>query len=423
MTREVLERAIGVILTAVDPARVVAGPAERLLADAARIVVLGFGKASARMCAGVASDPRVVRGVVLATPEEADRVGGAIGPVEVLASDHPRPTARNEAGARRLADAAGGVGAGAWALVLISGGGSAHLALPRDGLRGVELSELTDGLLRSGASIEEINCVRRHCEQLKGGGLARRLLGADGVAAIAISDVPGDDPAVIASGPVSGDTTTFADALGVLRRHALLGACPTVTAHLERGARGAEPETARPGDAAVARVAYAIAASGSTAADAAARMLRAEGMDRVEVATGVHGPARDVGRELGRRVTRMRRGAAIVWAGETTVRLNGHAGCGGRNQEVALAAALELDGARGAGVLALATDGVDGPTEAGGAIVDGGTVARIRARGRDAAADLLAHQSGRSLAASGDRVVIGPTGTNVSDVLIGVRPG
>jgi hydroxypyruvate reductase len=293
------------------------------------------------------------------------------------------------------------------------------LGWPRAGLGLGDLAALTDGLLRSGASIEEINCVRKHCEGVKGGQLAR-LAGAARVEVFVLSDVLGDRLDVISSGPMAADPTTFGDAVAVMERRGLAGGHRAVMELLARGVAGELEETPKPGDAVFDRVRHRVIANNGAAVGAAAESLGGAGRAVVEVRTLVEGEAADRGRELGRRVLGLWPGDAVVWGGETTVTVGDAGGRGGRNQELALAAALEIEGSGGA-VMSLATDGVDGPTDAAGGIVDGASAGAMRAAGVDGAGALTGHDSWRALRACGGLIETGATGTNVNDVMVGVR--
>jgi glycerate-2-kinase len=262
--------------------------------------------------------------------------------------------------------------------------------------------------------------VRKHCSRVAGGALAVAAGGAAGCWTLVMSDVVGDDPATIASGPTVADPTTFADALAALVRHGVTPP-PDVAAHLARGAAGVVAETAKPGDPRVERVRTTIVGRNADAVAAAAAAARERGYAVTVVGEPLRGDAALVGDVLAEALrSRLDRGpVAIVAGGETTVRAR-PGGVGGRSQHLALAAAIGLDGGPGV-LLAAGTDGVDGPTDAAGACVDGGTAGRARAAGFDPDGALHATDSHRVLAATGDLVVTGPTGTNVADVVVALR--
>jgi len=320
-----------------------------------------------------------------------------------------------------VADLAGGLAAGDRLLVLLSGGGSALLTLPRDGLSLEGLREATDVLLRSGLGIHQVNRVRTELEILKGGGLAR-LAGPGRILGLVLSDVVGDDPAVVASGPLTEVEPAPREAEILLRRQGIWDDLPTeARSLLARGAR--EPRLPRE-HSSREEPRVRVVGGGASAVEAAAAEARRLGY-RTEVLTvSLQGEARAAGRGLARAGMAVRDGlsppappACLLAAGETTVRVTG-AGKGGRNQEVALGAALALDGRQGILVGSLGTDGVDGPTDAAGGVADGATLSRARQRGMEVGAALAANDAYPLLDALGDLVRTGPTGTNVADLML-----
>ncbi len=343
--------------------------------------------------------------------------------VTVHEAGHPLPDAAGVQGAQRIAALARQATADDLVLCLISGGGSALMPLPVEGVTLEDLQQLTDALLRSGAPIGALNAVRKHLSQLKGGQLARLAHPAT-VVTLILSDVVGNPLDVIASGPTVPDPTTFADARAVLERYGLWeGAPPAVQRHIARGLSGDVPETPKPDDPALARVQNVIVADNAHAAQAALRAAEARGFHAVLLSTFVEGEAREVAKvlvALGREVAAHNRPVAapscLVLGGETTVTVRG-AGQGGRNQELALAAALALEGSTRIAVASLATDGTDGPTDAAGGLVDGQTVARGRALGLEAAAALAQNDAYPYLHKVGDQLRSGPTNTNVNDLM------
>ncbi|MCC7389350.1 MAG: DUF4147 domain-containing protein [Phycisphaerales bacterium] len=416
------------ILRAADPAGLVSG----VLGGGApigRCRAVAVGKAAAPMIGAAAGalGEQLEGAVVVAPP------GGGHGParaglgrpgVEWLGADHPTPTPRNLAAAGRVRELVAGMGPGQTLLVLLSGGASAMLCLPREPLTLGDLASVTDALLRAGAPIGELNAVRKHCEVLKGGGLAAvRGAGGEGrIVSLILSDVLGDRLDVIGSGPTAPDPTTFADALGVLERRGALDASPAATDLLRRGAAGAEPETVKPGAPVWARVENRVIGSNRLALDAAAAACDAAGYAVLARREGVEGEAAVIGRELAAEARRLaaetgRRGA-IVWGGETTVTVGDAPGLGGRNQELALACAIELDGVDGVTVLSFATDGRDGPTDAAGGVVDGSTAGAIRGAGIEPRDALARHDSYHALNRAGALVRTGPTGTNINDLMV-----
>ncbi len=284
---------------------------------------------------------------------------------------------------------------------------------------------MTDALLRSGAAIHEVNAVRKHLSQVKGGQLARHIVERGARAAVLVlSDVVGSPLDAIGSGPCAPDPTTFADAWAVLQRHDLLAGVPTAARdHLRRGMDGNIAETPKPGAPLLERVQHVVVGDNRAAAQAAVERARRLGLHALLLSTFVEGEAREVARVLAALVKEeartghpLPRPACLVLGGETTVTVRGD-GLGGRNQELALAAALALDGWPDVLVVTLATDGSDGPTDAAGAIVDGETAARARAQGLDPLDHLARNDAYPLLNAVGDLIVLGPTGTNVNDLV------
>ena len=389
-----------------------------------RTWVVGGGKASTAMAGALASllGEHLTGGLVVTRYRHADP-GIDTGPIEIAEAGHPLPDAAGVAATRRMADLLGQATARDLVLVILSGGASALLTLPTEGLTLPELVLVTEHLLRSGATISELNTVRKHLSQIKGGGLARLAAPAP-VAALVLSDVVGDPLDVIASGPTSPDATTFGDAWAVVERYRLARLLPpAVVAHLRAGLEGALPETLKPGEALFQRVQNVIVGSNRLAAEAAVESARRLGYNALLLSTFVEGEAREVGRvaaalarELVAHGRPVARPACLVWGGETTVTVRGE-GKGGRNQELALAAALALEDLPGVVLLALGTDGSDGPTDAAGAVAGGQTAARARALGLDPRACLANNDAYPFFAALGDLLRTGPTGTIVNDLL------
>jgi glycerate 2-kinase len=380
-----------------------------------RVIVLSVGKAAVAMAdaAWKALGGLEVTGMVVA-PAAARPVG----PLEVVAGGHPLPDAGSLQAGRRLLMLAGQAGSDDLVLVLVSGGGSALAEVPAPGLTLEDLAAANRALLSSGAPITEINTVRRHLSALKGGRLAQAAAPAR-LATLLVSDVVGSAPETIAGGPTVPDRTTFADALAVVEGRGLTVPAP-VANFLREGAAGRRPETPKGGAAFTGPV--LVVADGTAAAWGATAAAASRGIEARVSSTTVEGEARLVGARLGEIARGLAPGRMLVSAGETTVTLAGP-GRGGRNQEVALAAAVALAGdPGGALVTSFATDGVDGPTDAAGGIGDAGTVERGQARGLDAAAALAENDSLPYLSSTGDLLRCGPTGTNVGDVMIAYRP-
>jgi hydroxypyruvate reductase len=332
--------------------------------------------------------------------------------ITVVEAGHPIPDENSLLGARAIVDLLQRAGRDDLVLFLVSGGGSALMSLPVNGITLESLRSLTGALLRSGATIGEINTVRKHLSQVKGGHLARIAHPAR-VLALVLSDVVGDPLDMIASGPAVPDPTSVKDAEDVLLRYG--DPVPGVGSLL--------CETPKPGDPVFSGVRHLVVGSNRQAALAAAKRATELGFNTLLLGTFVEGEAREVARVAAGLAKSVRVNgdpvsppACLVMGGETTVTIRG-TGKGGRNQELALAAALALEGWSGLLVLALASDGGDGPTDAAGAVITGETVARARALGIDARAALANNDSYLFFDALGDLVKTGPTGTNVNDLL------
>lgn len=392
-----------------------------------RVFIVGGGKAAAPMAAASADilGERLTGGLVITkyghTLKDAPPL--ADGALQLLEAGHPVPDAAGVQGAGRMAALLREAGADDLIICLISGGGSALLTLPQPGITLADLRALTDALLRCGATINEINALRKHLQQLQGGGIAQLAAPAT-VISLILSDVVGDPLDVIASGPTSPDTTTFADAWAVLETYGLMDVIPrSIVEHLQAGLAGRVPETPKPGEALFERVHNVIIGSNALAAQAAVGRARELGFAALVLSTYVEGEAREVGRvaaalakDLARNGRPLRPPACLVLGGETTVTLRG-SGRGGRNQELALAAAIALDGWPRVLIATLATDGNDGPTDAAGALASGETVAQGRALGLEARAYLANNDSYTYFDRLGGLIRTGPTNTNVNDLL------
>ncbi|MBX9602663.1 MAG: glycerate kinase [Bryobacteraceae bacterium] len=388
-----------------------------------RIIVLGAGKASARMAEAAERvlGARVTAGLIVSPgglPARSRRI-------QTVEAGHPVPDTRGVAGARRIAALAAGAGPADLVLFLISGGASALLPLPAAGVTLAAKQRVTRTLLACGANIGEINTVRKHLSAVKGGQLAR-LAHPARVITLALSDVVGDPPEVIGSGPTVADPSSFADALAILRRYGLVDRLPAgVRTRFEAGAAGRVTETPKPGAPELAGADFVLAGNNRLALEAAADQARELGYAPRILTAALAGEARDAARvwaAIALEQARQARGpVCLLSGGETTVTLRG-AGRGGRNQEFALAAAIAMDGERDTLLLSAGTDGIDGPTPAAGAIATGGTLARARALGLDARAALDANDSYRFFDSLGGLVNTGPTGTNVMDLQILLRP-
>jgi glycerate 2-kinase len=377
-----------------------------------RFVVLGAGKAAASMAKAVEDHwPGALEGLVVT------RYGHAVAcqRIEVVEANHPTPDEAGERAAARILDIAKGLGPDDLALCLISGGGSSLLSLPAPGLTLSDKQAINAALLRSGAPIGEMNAVRKHLSAIKGGRLAAAAYPAKMLTLI-LSDVPGDDPAVVASGPTVADPTTFAQARDILRRRGIEEP-RAVIEHLER----AQDESPKPGDPRLAdSIAHVIGAA-RMSLDAAADVARAAGVEPIILGDAIEGEAREVGAEHARLALTVARGEAqhkrpcvLLSGGETTVTV-AQKGRGGRNSEYLLGLALALNGAAGVYAIAADTDGIDGSETNAGAFVTPETLARARAKGLDPHALLARNDSFAAFAALDDLVMTGPTLTNVND--------
>lgn len=389
-----------------------------------RLVVAAIGKAAGPMAAAALREAGewIDRGLVIT------KHAHAMEPVRlpVREAAHPIPDGRSEAAARELLDLVAGCTPPDTLLVLLSGGTSALTACPIEGVTLEEIAATTRQLLEAGADIEALNTVRRHLSAVGGGRLAQASR-AGRIEVLAVSDVMGDGLDVIGSGPCAVDRTTWADAQAVLECFDLMERVPSAVRHaLERGAAGELPETAKPGADALARVRSHIVARNADARRAIESAAREAGLEVFSLGESLRGEARDIGRRLAAlaHALRPKRSSLLVAGGETVVTVSGP-GRGGRNQELALAAAVELarradpgEGAAEIALLAAGTDGDDGPTPAAGAYVDGETLSRGRERGVDAERALEENDSYGFFVAEGGCLETGPTGTNVMDLVL-----
>jgi hydroxypyruvate reductase len=379
------------------------------------VYVIGAGKASAQMAQPIERllGKRIAQGLI-------NVKHGHTAPlrwIELNECGHPIPDGNGELGARRIAEIASQAGQDDLVVCLISGGASALLPLPAPPVTLEQKQETTRLLLHCGANIHELNCVRKHISAVKGGQLAQLAWPAT-VLTLILSDVIGDDLDVIGSGPTVPDRSTFADARAILSKYGIAAKVPAVVR--ERLSENSS-ETPQPGDKIFEHVQNLIVGSNRLAVDAAAEKARALGYHTLVLSTFIEGETRDVARvhaAIAREIRASGRPvkppACVISGGETTVTIRGN-GRGGRNQEFALAAALDIAGLKDVVILSAGTDGTDGPTDAAGAIADGTTIARA---GLDASAYLANNDSYRFFENLGDLIKTGPTGTNVADVRI-----
>ncbi len=385
-----------------------------------RVLVVGAGKASGAMAAAVeeAWSDGIADGVVAVK----DGYTVPTRRIRLREAGHPVPDERGAAAARAIHALARSAVAEDLVLALVSGGGSALTPAPVPPITLGDKQAMTRLLLAAGATINQLNAIRKHVSLLKGGQLARAASPAR-VEALLLSDVVGDALDVIASGPTTPDVSTFPEALDILDRFGLRERAPqSIVLRLKQGAHGELPETPKPGDPLFARVRNSVIGNNALVVDAAAARARELGFTPHVLTRALEGEARDMaGRfvEMARAIQAGRgpvaAPACVIAGGETTVTIKGR-GKGGRCQEFALTAALAMDGLSDVVVLAAGTDGSDGPTEAAGAIVDRESAARARARGFDPEAGLAESDSNTVLGGAGDLVVTGPTNTNLLDL-------
>jgi glycerate 2-kinase len=432
--RRDLEEIYWAAVQAADPGRLVrcaldgtlagAESVPGLISDAASVFVVAAGKASVAMALALGDrlGSKLAGGVVagLAAADLA-RLGNY--PVEIFKSSHPIPSKASEAAARAAIATAGRAGERDLVIIAISGGASAMMAMAPQGVELADKIAVTEAIMRAGATIRDLNVVRKHLSAIKGGHLARAA-GRARVLALILSDVEGNDPATVGSGPAAPDASTFADAIAVLKRRGLWGRAPeSVRDHLERGASGEISETPKSTDPAFARVTNVIVGDNRTAlagAERAALKLSYE----VDHWRGLYGEADDIGRSLAAHLSALARAKrlCILAGGEPVVTVRGR-GRGGRAQQAALAMAMELDrlGAeRRIAALFAGTDGIDGPTDAAGAFVFADTVERARAAGLKSEVSLKRNDAYNFFKTLGDLFVTGPTGTNVNDLFAGL---
>lgn len=401
---------------------------ERFLAgreSVRNVYVVGGGKAGRAMAEAAAEilGDRIARGAV-AVPHGK---GGATGRVRLIEAGHPFPDDGSREAAEEMLSILSAAGGEDLVVALLSGGGSAMISLPPDGVTLADKEEAARLLMRSGADIADVNTVRKRISMVKGGQMARAAHPAR-VLTLVLSDVPGDDPSVVASGPFSPDPATHGDAMKIVSGRGILGRLPaSVRARIESANAGAVPETPKPGDPLFDRVESAVVGSNRNALEAAAALAaKRDGIAEVRILPGfLRGEARKcaagfaaVLRKASESVPRG--GVAVIIAGgETTVTVRG-GGKGGRCQEFALSAAIELQGEKGVALLCAGTDGADGPTDAAGAFADGSTCGRAEAQGISPRRHLDDNDSYPFFRALSDLLFTGPTGTNVADIAVGL---
>jgi glycerate 2-kinase len=386
----------------------IAGDRRYRLPSFRNIYVIGAGKASAQMARAIERllGARITAGEI----NVKDGHGAPLRRIQINECGHPVPDQRGVDGARRIAQIASRATADDLIVCLISGGASALLPLPTPPITLAEKQKTTRLLLRSGANIHEMNCVRKHISQIKGGQLARLAYPAT-LLTLILSDVIGDDLDVIGSGPTVPDRSTLADARAIFEKYGIGNKLPA-----------AAQETPKPGDRIFAKTHNVIVGSNALAVDAAEVEARRLGFHTLVLSTFLEGEAREIARvhsaiakEIRATGRPVKTPACVISGGEPTVTVRGN-GLGGRNQEFALASALDIAGLQNVLILSAGTDGTDGPTDAAGAIADGTTLVRAQALGLNAAAFLANNDSYRFFEATGDLIKTGPTGTNVADI-------
>jgi glycerate-2-kinase len=422
-----LESIFGAALAAVDSGtlvrRAIDGQGEGLriagasLEAGARLSVLAVGKAAAAMAA--AFEERVADRLRAGLVVIPDGHGVPLARMVLRESAHPVPDERSEAAGREALAWVAAVPEEDVLIVLLSGGASSLVTTPLPGLELDDLAATTAALLAGGADIEAMNAVRKHTNALAGGRLALAAR-ARRIQVLAISDVPGDRIDVIGSGPCAPDPSRYADALAAIARFDCARRTPErILTHLEAGARGEREETPKPWDPRLAHVATHLLGTNAMALDAACQRAAGEGLIPVRGGSVLRGEARRVGAQIAALADALSPGAprCLVFGGETSVTVRG-GGRGGRSQELALAAAIALEGRKRVTLLAAGSDGRDGPTDAAGAVVDGRTIARARSKGLDARAALAENDSYSFFSVEGGLIRTGPTRTNVMDLVL-----
>jgi glycerate 2-kinase len=436
--KDAVSRIINAALDAVDPyqavLRAVGMHGSNLIVDDhhydldhfERVFIVGGGKAAYPMTAAMAEllGPHLTRGIIitkdgyLPAEEAKERFNNLV----VYEAGHPLPDQRGIDATAEIIRLLESAGEHDLVICLISGGGSALLTAPAGDVSLDNLKIMTDQLLRSGATINQINALRKHLDAIKGGGLARRASPAE-ILSLILSDVIGDPLDVIASGPTTADESTFQDCWAVLELYQLLGKIPeSIRETIQKGCEGVIPETLKPGDPILTKIQTKLIANNYLAAQAALEAARKEGFNSLLLSCYIQGEARDFGkiiaaiaRQIDVTAQPLQRPACLIMGGETTVTVRGE-GKGGRNLETALGSVVDLAGLRDTMLITLATDGGDGLTEAAGAVVDGSTLARAREKGHDPVDYLIRNDSYHFFSELGDLIVTGPTRTNVNDL-------
>ncbi|OQB42319.1 MAG: putative hydroxypyruvate reductase [Candidatus Latescibacteria bacterium ADurb.Bin168] len=398
---------------------VAVGTWHRRAEDIGRILVVGAGKASAHMATALEQvlGDRITSGIVITKYGH----GVPLRRIRVAEAGHPVPDEQGVEATLELMRHVEGSTPDDVIFVLLSGGASSLLVAPAQGITLADKKTTTAVLLSCGATIQELNCVRKHLSRVKGGQLLRAC-GSAQVVSLILSDVIGDPLDVIASGPTVPDPTTFRDALGIVDRLGIRGSLPPrVVSHLEAGARGEHPETPKPDEGSFSTSHTALVGTNSIALKGAACEAERRGYRSHILTSSLRGEASEAAKvvcALAEGVPARGGPTALILGGETTVTLSPDAGKGGRNQEFALSAAREIRGRTNITLASVGTDGTDGPTDAAGGLVDGATWERAIRCGFSPDVALQRHDAYPLLRATGDLVMTGPTGTNVMDVIV-----
>ena len=420
------------VLNAIDPYALIKGRIGEIRSihregNYGKLYLVSFGKAAYPMTKAVSdfADDILTKGILITKYGHVPREGGVSGKIEVYEAAHPVPDLQGVLATEKVIGLLEEADSATLVVCLISGGGSALLVAPHKDISLAEKQKITQLLLKAGANIQELNTVRKHLSRIKGGRLAE-IASPAGVLSLILSDVIGDPLDVIASGPTSPDQTTFQDALKVIKRYNLGDKIPEKARRiLLRGAAGEITETPKEGNPVFARVRNIIIGSNKKAIEMAKSEAESRGYRTEVISADLQGEARDAAAWLAGKAISARRGLTggsqekicLISGGETTVTVRGN-GLGGRNTELALVFGQEIKGMKGITLLSAGTDGTDGPTDAAGAIVDGGSVERAEALGINPRDYLENNDSYNFFKAAGGLFITGPTGTNVMDLQI-----
>jgi glycerate-2-kinase len=403
----------------IDDERLIVGQLKYDLSEIRNIYVVGAGKGTLRIAEALEDilGNRIRRGIII----EKEVNGHKLKTIEVLRGGHPIPNEAGAEGAKKIVELAKSAQENDLVFVCVTGGCSALMPLPVEGISLEDKKRVTDLLLKSGATIEELNAVRKHISAIKGGRLAKYIHPAEVINLIVIDEVAG-----LPWGPTVPDTTTFEDAVRALKKYDLWEKVPdSVRKHLQRGLSDPSLETPKPKDFEGLKVHNIILGNNEIACEAAEKKAKELGFNSMILSTVLEGESREVGivlagiaKEIERRNRPLKPPCVLVSGGETTVTIVGEAGEGGRNQELALASSLKIDGSKNIVITSIGTDGTDGPTDIAGGIVDGYTLRRAREKGIDIFENLMKHNSSFVFRQLKDAIFTGPTGTNVMDLTL-----